>query len=153
MDTVTLGSGLVIQQQTIGVANWTFGFPGVDGILGLGPTNLTIATTTDVFEFPTVMDNLYNQGTISQEVLGISFPPSLQSDNEGKLTFGGYDDTATTSPLNYVPLTTTYPASQFWGIDQSISYGDVTILSLTAGIVDTGTTLILVATGEAYSKR
>lgn len=36
----------------------------------------------------------------------------------------------------------------FWGINQSIRYGSSTpILETTAGIVDTGTTLILMASG------
>lgn len=42
-------------------------------------------------------------------------------------------------------MTRTSPASEYWGIDQSISYGSSTILSSTAGIVDTGTTLVLIA--------
>lgn len=43
------------------------------------------------------------------------------------------------------------PANQFWGINQQIRYGTSTsILSNTAGIVDTGTTLTLIATG-AYA--
>ena len=47
------------------------------------------------------------------------------------------------------PLTTTYPSSEFWGIDQSIRYGaSTTILTTTAGVVDTGTTFILIATGK-----
>ena len=54
------------------------------------------------------------------------------------------------------PLTTTSPASEFWGIDQSITYGssNTPILDKTAGIVDTGTTLILMATNafDAYVK-
>ena len=37
------------------------------------------------------------------------------------------------------PITSTSPANNYWGIDASIAYGDTTILSLTAGIVDTGT--------------
>ena len=38
------------------------------------------------------------------------------------------------------PLTTTSPASEYWGIDQSITYGsaETAILTATAGIVDTG---------------
>jgi hypothetical protein len=37
------------------------------------------------------------------------------------------------------PITTTYPANQYWGIDQSVRYGASTnILDTTAGIVDTG---------------
>lgn len=49
-------------------------------------------------------------------------------------------------------LTSTSPASQYWGIDQTITYGTSTsILSSTAGIVDTGTTLVYIAT-DAYNK-
>ncbi len=47
------------------------------------------------------------------------------------------------------PITSNSPSSDFWGIDQSIRYGRQTILSTTSGIVDTGTTLILIAT-DAY---
>ena len=44
----------------------------------------------------------------------------------------------------------TSPASEFWGINESITYGTSTsILSTTAGIVDTGTTLLLLES-EAY---
>ncbi|KIJ58536.1 hypothetical protein HYDPIDRAFT_34065, partial [Hydnomerulius pinastri MD-312] len=73
------------------------------------------------------------------------------SNSDGELTFGGYDSSVTTSSVNYVPLTTTSPASYYWGIDQSIAYGGSTILSQTAGIVDTGTTLILIAS-DAFSQ-
>ena len=50
------------------------------------------------------------------------------------------------------PLTGTSPASNYWGINQSITYGSsgTTILDSTAGIVDTGTTLVLIAS-DAYS--
>ena len=51
------------------------------------------------------------------------------------------------------PITTTSPASTFVGIDQSITYGSptgTTILGATAGIVDTGTTLVLLASGTLY---
>jgi Eukaryotic aspartyl protease len=55
--------------------------------------------------------------------------------------------------VKYVPITGTSPASRYWGVDQSITYGSngQTILNLTAGIVDTGTTLILIATGSILS--
>jgi cathepsin E len=48
------------------------------------------------------------------------------------------------------PLTTaTGRSNLFWGIDQSIRYGtSTTILTKTAGIVDTGTTLTFIATGK-----
>ena len=36
------------------------------------------------------------------------------------------------------PITGTSPANEYWGINESIKYGSTTILSETAGIVDTG---------------
>ena len=40
-DKVTITSGLVIDSQSIGVADTASGFTGYDGILGIGPTSLT----------------------------------------------------------------------------------------------------------------
>jgi len=49
----------------------------------------------------------------------------------------------------YRPLTTTSLASKYWGIGQPTRYGaSVPILDKSAGIVDTGTALILLATGK-----
>ncbi|KAG2356696.1 acid protease [Suillus spraguei] len=141
LDTVTLSSDLVITQQSIGSATESEGFDDVDGILGVGPTDLTQGTVSDVGTVPT-------SGTIGTKVLGVYFVPGGSS---GELTFGGLDSSKTTSSVNYVSLTTTSPASTYWGIDQSIAYGGSTILSSTAGIVDTGTTLILIAT-DAFDK-
>ncbi|KAG2153326.1 acid protease [Suillus clintonianus] len=150
-DTVTLSTGLVIAEQYIGVASSADGFDGVDGILGVGPADLTEGTVSNVNTVPTVTDNLYSQGIIGTETLGIYFVPPSVPDSAGELTFGGHDGSKTTSSVTYFPLTTTTPASYYWGIDQSISYGHSTILSETAGIVDTGTTLILIAS-DALSK-
>jgi len=144
LDTVTLSSDLVITKQSIGVASSAQGFDGIDGILGVGPTDLTKGTVSNVDSVPTVTDNLYSKGTIGTEALGVYFAPG---GGAGELTFGGSDSSKTTSSVNYVPITTTSPSSNYWGIDQSITYGSSTILSATAGIVDTGTTLILIATG------
>ncbi|KAG1825025.1 acid protease [Suillus variegatus] len=155
-DTVTLGPDLVIQNQGIGVASTAQGFEGVDGILGVGPVDLTQGTVSNTTEVPTVTDNLYAQGTISSNSLGISYEPSSTANvSNGELTFGGTDSTKYTGTLNTVPLTTTSPASAYWGINQSVSYGtSQTILKTTAGIVDTGTTLLLLATEafQAYQK-
>jgi saccharopepsin len=148
IDTVTLSPGLVISQQSIGVASSATGFDTFDGILGVGPTDLTQGSVSNTGTVPTVSDNLFSQGTISEEVLGAYFIPAPETSKNGELTFGGYDESAIVGLVNYVSLTTTSPASSFWGIDQSISYGDTTILSSTAGIVDTGTSLVLIATGE-----
>jgi hypothetical protein len=61
------------------------------------------------------------------------------------------DQSGLTVIAYFSPLTTTYPSSYYWGINESITYGTMTILSETAGIIDTATTLILIAT-SAYLK-
>ncbi|KAG1735324.1 acid protease [Suillus paluster] len=147
LDTVTLNSDLVIDKQSIGVASDSTGMDtSLNGLLGVGPVDLTEGTVTNTNQVPTVTDNLYAQGTISSEVLGVFFSPASSDDSSGELTFGGYDASKITGDINYVPITSTSPASNYWGIDQSISYGDTVMLSETAGIVDTGTTLVLIAT-------
>ncbi|KAG2032184.1 aspartic peptidase domain-containing protein [Suillus americanus] len=154
-DTVTLNSDLIISNQSIGVASAsaaeTSGLHGLDGILGLGPVDLTQDTVSNTYEVPTVTDNLYTQKTISSEVLGVFFAPASSDDSGGELTFGGYDASKITGDINYVSITSTSPANMYWGIDQSISYGDTIILAKTAGIVDTGTTFIFIAS-DAFDK-
>jgi len=141
---------LVITNQSIGVAQdgSTSGLPSsFDGIFGLGPVDLTEGVVNNAYQVPTVMNNLYAQKTINSEVLGMFFSPVSSGDTTGELTFGGYDASKITGGVNYAPITSTYPASAFWGIDQSISYGNTTILSKTAGIVDSGTPTIPIASG------
>ena len=201
IDDLTLGSATI--RQSIGVANISQGFTGFDGILGLGPDRLTlntlqnernetIPTVTDVscksflkllsIHLPMLTDlpppryqNLAQQGMIPSALVGISIPLTTANTgtDAGSLDFGAPDTSQTTSAINFVPITNTNPSSEFWGIDQSItwvphpkynlkspnqpyglqrSYGDqkIPILSTTAGIVDTGTTLLFVAT-EAFN--
>ncbi|KAH9848582.1 aspartic proteinase precursor [Lenzites betulinus] len=147
LDTVTLGD-IVITGQSIGVSEFAIGFDGVDGILGLGPVDLTEETTSSGGEIPTVIDNAFSQGIISSALVGISFEPTTEiSVTNGELTFGGTDSSKFTGDIAYVPVTSTSPASAYVGIDQSITYGSAgtPILSSTAGITDTGTTLVLIA--------
>lgn len=155
---------LTIKNQSIGVASSFQDFQGVDGILGIGPVDLTEDTVANTTTVPTVTDNLLAQGKIARyvrdvhlffrltqfryvsEVIGIYYAPtSSQSVTNGELTFGGVDTSKITSAITYVPITTTYPSNYYWGIDQNITYGSTLILDTTAGIVDTGTTLILIA--------
>lgn len=165
IDQVTISPELVIQKQSIGVASTAQDFQGVDGILGIGPVDLTQGTVSNGQEVPTVTDNLFSQGTISSNSIGISYEPTTASPSStdspgvmnGELTFGGTDSTKTTGEISFVPITKTSPASNYWGIDQSITYGSAsgeTILKSTAGIVDTGTTLLLLASDafQAYEK-
>jgi cathepsin E len=51
---------------------------------------------------PTVMDNLFNNGVISQNVFSVYFEPTNQSQVEnGELIFGGIDSTKLAEPLTY----------------------------------------------------
>ena len=89
---MTLDPTLVIENQSIGVASQAQGFEGVDGILGVGPVDLTQNTVTGQSMVPTVVDNLFTQGTIATESLGISFEPTTEMGAvNGELTFGGVD--------------------------------------------------------------
>ncbi|GJE99837.1 acid protease [Phanerochaete sordida] len=149
-DTVSLG-GISIVNQTIGAAQWSGGFAAsVDGILGLGNTILTTETLPSGQSIPTVLDNAWSQHAISEDVIGIAFaPPDSYSDTNGELTFGGVDSSKFKGDLSFVPFTTTYPAMDYVGINQSVTFGDgahkTPLLSNVAGIVDTGTTLFLLA--------
>lgn len=79
-------TGLVITKQSIGVASRSEGFDGVDGIVGIGPVDLTLGTRRPRYvvkkvakysspnldldtlspdtrnTIPTVTDNLFSQG-------------------------------------------------------------------------------------------
>ncbi|KAG2076961.1 acid protease [Suillus decipiens] len=153
-DTVTLGGGVTITNQSIGVASTSSGFAGVDGILGIGPVDLTEGTLTKLpsTTIPTVTDNLYKQRIIPHHVISLFFEPSnWKTETKGELTFGGVDVTKYTGDIAYTHITTTNPASTYWGINESITYGSKTILSSTAGVVDSGTTFIFIAT-DAFIK-
>ena len=65
------------------------------------------------------------------------------------LSLTSFQNTIRICPSFCVRITSTSPSSLFFGINQSIRYGTSTsILSNTAGIVDTGTTLTLISTGK-----
>ncbi|KAF9013171.1 acid protease [Cyathus striatus] len=156
-DQVSLSNDLVIQNQSIGVASTAQGFDDVDGILGIGPVDLTEGTVKGASSVPTVTDNLFTQGSISTESIGISYVPTTSADEaaNGELSFGSIDTSKITGDVTFTPITSTSPASNYWGIDQTLTYGEGThLLSGNAGIVDTGTTLLLIATDafQAYQK-
>ncbi|RDW58364.1 acid protease-2 [Coleophoma crateriformis] len=153
-DTVSFG-GLTVTSQSIGAASSASGFSGVDGIIGFGPVGLTEGTVSNANTVPTFMDNLYSQGSISTEVLGVSFSPESGSDTDdsnGELTLGGTDSSKYSGSITYFPMLTTGEASYYWGIAISgFTYGSTTLASSASGIVDTGTTLIYIPT-SAYNK-
>ena len=93
----------MIENQSIGVASTAQGFQGVDGILGVGPVDLTEGTVGGNTPVPTVTDNLFAQGAIANDSIGIFYQPTTESGElNGELTFGGIDSSkcvSTPSPL------------------------------------------------------
>jgi hypothetical protein len=83
---VTLAPGFVIEKQSIGDAQSFAGFQGVDGIIGVGPVDLTqgiLSPNTDDL-VPTVMDNALSQGLIKKRILGVSFAPATSYNDTSK---------------------------------------------------------------------
>lgn len=80
---------------------------GVDGILGIGPVDLTVGTLSNkLARVPTVTDNLAS--TIPSAALSIFYvPTSHYGDNPGELIFGGPDLSNNTSAIRYVLITST----------------------------------------------
>ncbi|KAF8816930.1 aspartic peptidase A1 [Phlegmacium glaucopus] len=140
LDTVTITPSLIVRNQAIGVAS----------TVNLGPTDLTLGTLSPATNtlVPTIVDNAFAQKLITADEISIAFKPINVSESlNGVLTWGGTDSTNFIPPISFSPITTVSPANEFWGIDLSIRYGaSTTILAQTAGIIDSGTTLILIAT-------
>lgn len=153
-DALSLGGGLTINQQSIGDANWTKGFDlfQIDGVCGVGPTILTVGKLLPSKDspIPTIMDNLSMNGKIPAPSLGVYLTP-FQAPTGGQLSWGQIDNSKCTSPPTTVDVTSSWPASAFWGLDQEVKYGDETILSSSSGIIDSGTTFIHIAP-DAFQK-
>lgn len=152
-DKVSFG-GLSVNSQSIGAATSSSGFNGVDGIIGFGPVDLTQGTVSNANQVPTFMDNLYSQGSIATEVLGVYFKPESGSDTNdanGELTLGGTDSSKYSGSIAYFPKLTSGQASLYWGLSiAKFTYGSKTLASSVNGIIDTGTTLIYIPT-SAYN--
>jgi len=133
-DSVTLGPGLTIDNQSIGVASTSTGFDDIDGILGIGPVDLTEKTVDNKITVPTVTDNLSEVGKITSDAIGIFYSPAGETGGSGELTWGGVDTTKISGTVNYVPVTKTAPASRYWGVDQTVTYNGKTIVPLSAGM-------------------
>ncbi|KAF7358087.1 Aspartic proteinase [Mycena venus] len=144
-------AGLVMPNKSIGaLVSFTNGFAGVDGVLGIGPYELSIGTLQSNLSMgiPNMLQTLSCQGSIQLEAFGIFMQPttSLNSVN-GEITWGGEDTSKVSTPVfsATVPITTTSPALNYWGIDVAFLYGTTPILNVSAGIIDSGSALIYLA--------
>ncbi|KAG2361480.1 aspartic peptidase A1 [Suillus spraguei] len=152
-DTFTLADEFTITEMPIGVASESKGIVD-DGILGIGPTRLTLSTLRDSPEepIPTVTDCLYKQGIISRPLVGMFIQPATtgkNDDGDGELSFGEPNPAMYIGNIAYTRMTTTPRSARHWGIDQRITYGTTEILSFTAGVVDSGCTFLWIVS-DAY---
>ncbi|KAG2358439.1 family A1 protease [Suillus spraguei] len=149
-DNMFLTEKLIIPGMDIGVAS-TWRDVVADGVLGIGPTSSGPRALTGRI-IPTITDRLVLQGTIKQPVVSIFFQPITANQvKHGELTFGGTHPSMYENKIKYIDITSTPPSSHYWGIDQRISYGTMTILAHTAGILDCGTTFLYLAS-DAYER-
>ncbi|GAA93793.1 uncharacterized protein L969DRAFT_43874 [Mixia osmundae IAM 14324] len=144
MDSVNLASGLTVTKQGVSSATRSTGFTGVNGIMGVGPVDLTQGTTSRGEQIPTVIDTAYTEGFIPARILSLYFAPTTaQTSANGEATFGGVDTSKTTTAIRYTPVTSVTPAAYYWGVTTTIATTKgVTIEGTTSGIVDSGTTLV-----------
>jgi len=142
-------SGSTMKNQGFGVASSSSGFGNVDGILGIGPTSLSSGTVSGLGQIPTVIDTLKRQGRIPNAIVAASFTPNTRGDteNRGSLALGGTDP----SKFNAGTLvyTSKVDSNPYWGakinkFTYSTSRSTQTLGAANPiGIVDTGTTLML----------
>ncbi|KAF9297058.1 extracellular aspartic proteinase [Linnemannia elongata] len=145
-----LGSDLVnvggiSVRQTIGLAtreSSQFGSSPEDGLFGLG-----FNTIESVSGVKTFLDNAIAAGALAQPVVSVFLPSErLFNGQGGEYLFGGIDSTKYTGSLTYVPVT----QKGYWQIlVQDASYNGVSLGQTSQGIVDTGTTLIIVGDAAA----
>lgn len=90
--------------------------------------------------------------------MGVSFNPVTSTDGSfqtnGELTFGTTDPSKFTGSITFVPITGVSPSNEFFGISESITYGTAgtSIMPSTVGIVDTGTTLVMLPSGMRLNR-
>lgn len=156
-DKVALSSTISVSSQAIGVATNSTGFEGVDGVLGIGPSILSKGTTSQgaTVQYPTLTDNLWSKGIMSADVVSLAFAPTNAINTiNGEITFGGVDSTAYTGALTYTPITKSWPASSYWGLDvSSVGYGSTKLFTAAAtpAIVESGLTLLYLSS-DAFAK-
>lgn len=119
-------------------------FP-IDGIMGLP------AGDRDPDNFPGVVNTLLKQGLIEDRVFGVNLARAQDQNDEGSFTLGGIDSAKYTGDLAYYPVVSN---SVFWEIAVAGTFMNGSEVDFGEGarrtaIIDTGTTLIIMAPSDA----
>ncbi|KAG0330537.1 hypothetical protein BGZ99_000007 [Dissophora globulifera] len=143
-DIVNVGG--VSVRQTIGLAtqeSTQFGSSPEDGLFGLGFNSIESVKGVSTF-----MDNAIAAGAVAQPVVSV-FLPSVRRNGGvgGEYLFGAIDSTKYTGSLTYVPVT----QKGYWQVAiTGASVNGASVNQASQGIIDTGTTLVIV--GDAAAK-
>ncbi|KAI1315449.1 hypothetical protein EDD11_000782 [Mortierella claussenii] len=144
-DKVSVGG--VAVEQTIGLATMEssqFASSPADGLFGLG-----FNTIESVSGVKTFLDNAIKAGVLAKPVVSV-FLPSVRRNGGvgGEYLFGDIDTTKFTGELTYIPVT----KKGYWqvAIDDA-SFNGKSLGQSSQGIVDTGTTLIIVGDAAAQA--
>ncbi|KAG0053787.1 hypothetical protein BGZ83_000422 [Gryganskiella cystojenkinii] len=144
-DMVSVGG--ISVRQTIGLATTEssqFGSSPEDGLFGLG-----FDTIESVSGVKTFMDNAIAARVLTQPVIGVFLPSErLFNGQGGHYIFGGYDSSKFTGQLTYVPVS----QQGYWQISiDDAGYNGASLGQSSEGIIDTGTTLIIVGDAAAQA--
>jgi hypothetical protein len=114
-----------------------------DGLFGLGFNNIESVSGVRTF-----LDNAIDAKAIAQPLVSVFLPSVRRNGGKGgNYLFGAIDNTQFTEPLSYVPVT----SQGYWQIHISdAKYNTKSLTQASEGIIDTGTTLIIV--GDAVAK-
>ncbi|KAG0342412.1 hypothetical protein BG000_004709 [Podila horticola] len=148
----TLGSdivnvGGVSVRQTIGLAtkeSSQFGSSPEDGLFGLGFNSIESVSGVKTF-----LDNAIAAGVLAQPVVSVFLPSErLFNGQGGEYLFGAIDNTKYTGSLTYVPVT----QEGYWQVlVEDAAFNGQSLGQTSQGIVDTGTTLIIVGDDAAQA--
>ncbi|KAJ7445280.1 family A1 protease [Mycena latifolia] len=154
LDQVVLADVAMVN-KSIGVVPWNTSLLGIDGILGIGPADLSVGSLVSNLTqgIPTIVQTLSCQGNITTQLYAIALQPMTSAMSlNGEISWGGVDSTKFTGPITWSSITIQAPSADFWGVEIAFTYGTTPLLPPTAaGIIDTGSTLLFLAS-DAYSR-
>ncbi|KAI9317903.1 aspartic peptidase domain-containing protein [Dichotomocladium elegans] len=153
-DTLTLESKQVAN-QSIGLATKVIAdllSNGIDGIIGFAPSRGTADFNTKKETLATPMEMLVAQHIVAKNIFSVYFQPIREPEEigviGGKLTLGGLPPSDVyEGDIHWFPQILDDNYANYWTIEMDhIAVGDVAVRPARAihGIVDTGTTLIIV---------
>ncbi|PLW36041.1 hypothetical protein PCANC_16101 [Puccinia coronata f. sp. avenae] len=143
-ETVNMG-GLILNNHAFGgVTRASDEFTGkkvpFDGLLG------TAKSTLSNQKVLTPIEALAKAGTLSGAFVGYALGRVSDSENIGQITLGGIDQTKFSGNLTIFPNVN---KKGFWEGAMEVQVGGKTILTERTGILDTGTTLMVLPAGDA----